>query len=134
MATKKKTTTEEIMDEVAAKLGHNHGPDIPDYSDLRSILDDLSDSATEISEATGRHRSGIKSIIEDRHWNKAGFAIIRKLDALSDSSLADVLFTLIPLMDLMLANGWRQLMDDMVAKMEDDDESPESDEDESPEE
>ena len=101
-----------------SEIGHNNPDTTITYADLRSILDEVSSTGKEVTEANGAHRSGIKQILEDREWNKTAFADIRKIDNMSETKRADYLRTLQPLLQIMLDAKWAGELDDLLSQLD----------------
>jgi hypothetical protein len=78
-------------------------------------LDDLKDT---IGEAAGDLRSELKHILEVGGYNKKAMQIIRDLDYMSSTKLADVLRTLVPMMAAMRAEKWDAEIKDMLDELE----------------
>lgn len=114
------------------EIGHNNPDTTITYADLRAILDDVASTGREVTEANGSHRSNIKSILEDREWNKTAFADIRKIDNMSETKRADYLRTMQPLLEIMLEAKWSRELKDLLSQFdaENDGEEESDDEDE----
>lgn len=89
-----------------------------EHDALRQDIDRLANLAKEVGEANGSLRSAIKDVIENRGYHKAALADVRKIDAMSDSKLADYLRTFIPMMEAM-QDDWNGRIEDMVDQMND---------------
>lgn len=112
-----------------AEIGHNNPDTTISYADLRAILDDVDSTGKAVTEANGTHRSNIKTILEDREWNKTAFADIRKIDNMSETKRADYLRTLQPLLQIMLDAKWTGELDDLLSQLDQENEPGEGEED-----
>ena len=92
--------------------GSNVNIDI-EYEDLQKVLDDLSNSQLQVSEAAGNHRSKIKGHLDSTGWNKSALAIIRQIDGMSQTKRNDFLGTFDPLFDVMHAKKWADERQDL---------------------
>ena len=84
------------------------------YGDLKTDLDLLSDLKKTVGEHNGELRSNLKHILETRGYHKKAMAIIRDIDAMSETERADVLRTLLPMMDAMNDGKWSGEGTDML--------------------
>lgn len=82
---------------------------------LMSHLAEIASAKDEVSSASGDLRSTIKRILEDAGYEKGALQIVRDLDALSDTKLADRLRTLLPMIDAMRPH-WDERIRDMLDK------------------
>ena len=57
--------------------------------ELLADIQQANDTADTVSEATGKHRSNLKSILEERGYHKKAFADFRAMQSMSDSKFAD---------------------------------------------
>lgn len=92
-----------------------------DFSvDLDTLLADLKlldSKKDEVSSATGDLRAELKRIQDDRGYHKTALAMIRQLNDMPDSKLADVLRTFVPMFELMQTQ-WNSRIQDMLDKMD----------------
>jgi hypothetical protein len=100
-----------------SEAGHNSEIGI-DIDDLLGVLTELSDKAKGVSESNGKLRASLKSIIEERGWNNKGLAIIRQIDAMSETSRADFLRTFKPMFNAMLEAAWQKEMEDLLQEVD----------------
>lgn len=94
------------------------------YVDLKEDLRVLTDLMKDVGESTGTLRSNLKHILETRGYHKKAMAIIRDIDAMSETGRADVLRTLLPMMSAMNEGKWADEGKDMLGDL--DGEAPES--------
>lgn len=97
--------------------------------DLETLLADLKrleGLKDEVSSATGDLRATLKQIQEDRGIHKTALAMIRQLNDMPDSKLADVLRTFTPMFEMM-QGAWNGRIQDMLDKMDDEKSNMESD-------
>lgn len=80
---------------------------------LISHLAERSSAKDEVSSANGELRSTDKRILEDGGYEKGAWQIVRELDALSDTKLADRLRTLLPMIEAMRPH-WDERIRDML--------------------
>lgn len=104
MATETKTT---------AASGDNSKMDI-DYQELMSFLNDLDDKKTSINEATGKLRSAIKAIIDQKGYHKGALGTIRMIEAMSETGRNDYLRTFEPMFDVMMQEKWATEREDLL--------------------
>ena len=97
-------------------IGHNLGE--IEYDDIREILDSLSGKKKAVDEANGKLRQALKEVINDRGFHDQAFAVIRKMDAMSETSRADFLRTFDALYGVMKRGKWDQEGSDLLAKIE----------------
>lgn len=96
-----------------------------DPKDLIEDLSNLSNLKDGVSEATGELRSQIKQILDSRGYHKKALAMIRDLDAMSETKRADVLRTFLPMLNAMRDAKWDSEMKDMLDKLDDEEEEAE---------
>lgn len=84
------------------------------FAEFQSVLSELADGQTQISEATGAQRSKIKSKIENYGWHKGALAQIRAMEAMSSTARADFIRTFEPMFDLMMTKKWKDEMHDLI--------------------
>ena len=84
------------------------------YGDLKKDLDLLADLKKTVGEHNGDLRSNLKHILETRGYHKKAMAIIRDIDAMSETERADVLRTLLPMMGAMNDGKWSGEGTDML--------------------
>ena len=89
-----------------------------DGKELQKEINELSDMKSSVSEATGELRSKIKSILDNKGYHSKALAIIRELDAMSETKRADVLRTFSPMFEAMLELKWRKESEDMLDDVE----------------
>lgn len=86
----------------------------PLYQETQRFIDELANKQKTISEATGALRSRLKEILEQTEHHKGAFAMIRKIDGMSQTARADFLRTFEELFDAMMSYKWRDEMRDML--------------------
>lgn len=91
---------------------HNSEFSVSD-TQLMAHLAEIESAKDEVSSASGDLRSTIKRILEDAGYEKGALQIVRDLDALSDTKLADRLRTLWPMLDAMRPH-WEERIRDML--------------------
>ncbi len=91
-----------------------------DFDELRTVIDDLANDQTTVSEASGFLRANIKAVIEEKGWHKGALNQIRKIDGMSETARADYLRTFLPMLNVMRQNGWDDDVQDMIDELEDD--------------
>ena len=82
---------------------------------LKQQLETLANMKKGVSEANGDLRAKIKEILETAGYNKKALAIIRQIDAMSETQRADFLRTFEPMFDAMLQFAWQEDTEDMFA-------------------
>ena len=85
-----------------------------DSEQLQSYLDSLSDDSKAIGEATGTLRANLKAILETEGYHKAAMAMVRKIDAMSETQQADFLRTFKPMFDAMFDAYWSSAQVDLL--------------------
>lgn len=92
----------------------NGRPDSNFTITLDELLTDLAstaNSAQQVSEANGDHRSNIKAIIDNRGYHKKAFADFRAIYGMSDSKFADYWRTFKPMLDAYAEEAERRIAD-----------------------
>lgn len=105
-----------MKDTNGAGIGHNISIS---HEELREILDGTKDTQRAVSEANGKHRQGIKTVIEERDWHAKAFGDIRKIDAMSETERADYLRTFKPLFAAMMDAEWEEQLQDLLSDVDD---------------
>lgn len=90
-----------------------------DGKDLQKDIEQLKDMKSSVSEATGELRSQIKAILDNKGYHSKALAIIRDLDAMSETKRADVLRTFTIMFEAMMELKWRKESADMLEGIED---------------
>lgn len=91
--------------------------------ELEDFLSELSNMQKTISEATGDIRSRIKVILDQQGYHKKALAVVRSINAMSETQRADFLRTFIPMMEAMRDLKWDAEGADMIGGL---DEEPEA--------
>ena len=89
---------------------------------LEQLLADIAsaeDTAHNVSEANGEHRSNIKGILDDRGYHKKAFADFRAMHAMSDEKFADYWRTFKACVDAYEAEAESRIQDLLDRKSED---------------
>ena len=84
------------------------------FTEFTTILAELNNKATSISEATGTLRSAIKGHLDQKGWHKQALGLVRTIDDMSDTKRADFLRTFLPMFDMMMDRKWRKAMVDLI--------------------
>lgn len=87
-------------------IGDNSNLEV-DFSDLEQFLEDMANKKKTVSEAAGSLRSHLKGVLEETGWHKKAAAMIRDIDAMSETARADFLRTFEPMFDVMMGKKWR---------------------------
>jgi len=85
---------------------------------LQKHIDDLAGKQKSISEATGTLRSALKAILENEGYHSKAMAIIRQIDNMSDTQLADFCATFKPMFEAMWDHKWAAKCEDMLSGVE----------------
>jgi len=85
-----------------------------DADALEGFLSELTDLKKSVSESAGDLRSRIKSILDQQGYHKKALAVIRDIEAMSETQRADFLRTFNPMLEAMRSLKWDAEGNDML--------------------
>ena len=89
-----------------------------EFPELVAFLDELKQKKKAVDEATGSLRARIKAILEDQGFHPQALAMIRQIEAMSESKRADFLRTFDPMFEAMYEGKWAQENRDLLDGLE----------------